>query len=142
MQYFMVMWMTCNILTDTSTKKNPPCTQPMTGKFLLIISQLKWCRCIYGLGVSYYGQVHQSTHRFHMRSTQYSLYLCSLVTSRFYWWFIMNIRGHKNSTCFQLRVPGPPSKFHCEALALKLFLVIFHDLTQHNTNPSVMYVHD
>ena len=30
--------------------------------------------------------------------------------------------------------PGPPGKFHYEALSMKYFLVIFHDSTQYYTN--------
>ena len=112
-QFFKVKCFTCHHATDMSTRKRSPHTQPSAGHFLLIIQQLKSYRFPFVLGVSYCWQGRQRTHEFHMSSTLYYFYLCtlslgafcSLVTSRFYLFSIRNVRGRKNSTFVQLRIP-------------------------------------
>ena len=55
---------------------------------------------------------------------------------------VQRVAMHLLVNKFHYWLAGPSSKSRYENLALKYFLVIFHNLTQCHTNPSVMYVHD
>ena len=48
--------MTCNLLMDMSTRKRFLRTQTTGEQFLLIILQLKYCRCLSVMGVAYVGR--------------------------------------------------------------------------------------
>ena len=52
-QLFKVKCLMCYISKDVSTQKRFTCTQPLYGKFLLFIHQLKEFSYLYSLGVAY-----------------------------------------------------------------------------------------
>ena len=59
------MCMTCNLSTHMSTRKRLICTQTLAGLFLLMTSELQYCRYLSILGVVYVGK----DIRGHMNST-------------------------------------------------------------------------